>query len=773
MSLPPNTRGTRSRYNSPFPPAPTTSASESPRINTESERPRTHSDIWVEPSLAPARPSFAEAGIERHGVVANMAALGSLPTAKVMKAATTALDMAGRGAAGKKTTPLASTPGDSNATADATPEPPTVPSRPSSSQGKAEESTPAPVQTSTSVPMSVIAPVPEPVAVPAPLPATSVSGPPPLPAPLAITTTPTLVPAHTSMVAPQTPQQQMSPRRYVPQTTIMQQKMGQSVFALARPIHTYPQPAPPAAPQSVYPPRYLPPCDQLNRDYTDKVVESAVQEAIDQRRWPTAYALRTLYDDQRKNDRMVRLIDAVYTETADANQIQEFKNVMKHKKKEGKRDRTGELFFYNDGNDPVAPTNSSAGNAPASAYSTPSGLSGSGARTMSDAQARRSSFILSSASASPHKEYEHHVSKKHKGNNFTSSNLEMNGNASAENGVKVKTPHKHAHSDQNGTSNPAGHRRAGSLSSSSSLSSVDEQVLDGGEDASTTDSGAIQQDSTNDTAGPVDGIDDVAAPSQARNRPTPYANAKNSASAETHPDSGARNQHAPITAATGKGPKTYTFSTVTTTLSPVAAHSSSTHNNVHAASANYRQNSSANSSMAPAALLPSATLSPTPYLPSTSIVFKTKKDLNKASARSSQGDDDSMTGRMKREARKLTEKNTSTAESFERRGGRHQASLPLLPEPEYASDGVDSAVPTATGPKRALTKIRLLSGNRKTTRQTATNDDSDSLSSPTALSFANEIAPGSLSASRAGTPNTSNRPTRKGRTGTGLRVKTS
>ena len=122
-----------------------------------------------------------------------------------------------------------------------------------------------------------------------------------------------------------------------------------------------------------------------------------------------------------------------------------------------------------------------------------------------------------------------------------------------------------------------------------------------------------------------------------------------------------------------------------------------------------------------------------------------------------------------------TEKNTSTAESFERGRERHQKdiSLPLLPEPlnESASDGGDSVAPVA-GSRRGP-KIRLLNNNKKSTRQTAVNYDSDSLSSPTNLGFTADFAPGSLSASRAGTPNTFNRPTRKAKTGTGLRVKTS
>jgi hypothetical protein len=512
-------------------------------------------------------------------------------------------------------------------------------------------------------------------------------------------------------------------------------------------------------------PRYL--STGLNVEFTDKVVEAAVQEAVDQKRWPTAYALRTLYDEQRKNMRMVRLIDAIYTESADANEMQEFKMVMRHKKKEGKKDKTAEYYFCGDGSDPAPQSHSSAVHA--STYSTPSGRSASGARTMSDAQARRSSFAFSSVSASPHKEYEH-VSKKHKGNNFPSSNLEMNGNASAENGGKVRTPQKHLHGQQNGSSNAAGRGRSDSISSSSSLSSVDEQVLDGGEYTSTGESSHIPQDSASETAGRPSSLGGVAAPTQAHHRSTPYANAKNSASAENHARFGARNQPGPITAPTTKGPKTYTFSTVTTPSPAAAALSSSTNNHANAANSNHRPNSSSDNSMAPAALLPPATLSSAPYQPPTSIVFKTKKDLNKASARASYDENDEK-GRMKRDARKVTEKNTSTAESFERGRERHQTSLPLLPEFESVSDGGDSVA--VTGLRRgAKTKIRLLN-NKKSTRQNAVNYDSDSLSSPTNLSFAPDLAPGSLSVSRAGTPNIFIRPTRKAKTGTGLRVKTS
>ncbi|RFU26877.1 hypothetical protein B7463_g9475, partial [Scytalidium lignicola] len=112
------------------------------------------------------------------------------------------------------------------------------------------------------------------------------------------------------------------------------------------------------------------------------------------------------------------------------------------------------------------------------------------------------------------------------------------------------------------------------------------------------------------------------------------------------------------------------------------------------------------------------------------------------------------TTRMKRKAREITNE-AAIEESFV----RHR--LPV-PRAESASDGADSAPPS----KR--TRVRLL--NNQSIKKP--NYDSD-FSSPTTLSFQPDLAPGSAPTSRAGTPNAFGRPTRKAKTGTGLRVKTS
>jgi hypothetical protein len=633
----------------------------------------------IEPQLAPPRPSFAEAGIERHGVVANMAPLGTRPSARVLKASTKSEFMdSARGATTRRSgASSASTPSE----AITTPEPAVNIVRRRSLSAKAEnaEST------------------------------------------------------------PQTPQQQTpqvppaSARKSVPRPSTAAQHQGQGVFALQQ------SPLPTNAPRPFIP-SFLPPPTQfgpngeykIDLDITDRVVESAVQEALDNRRWPTAYALRTLYDDHRMNPRMVRLIDTIYNGRADEQQRKEFQGVMRHKKKEGKKDRTGEYYFNGDGSDPPPrPTQFQPVNYQ-TPFSTPPARSATGARSLSEAQGRRPSVNLSSVSAStsPQKDAEH-LSKRHKSNNFQpAQTLEVNGNASAGGKVKAEQPPA---PQENGISDSVGRARSGSSASSSALSSIDEQIL-------STDYGtsAVSQ-----AAAGAPGSGAASAHTQSR-----------SANAETHP--GVRNPPQPISVPHKPGPKTYTFSTVSTSPSSASAALPSPTNNIintRQSSSHRRQPSaSKGDAMAPAVLLPSSATGQ--QLP------KGKKESNKVTSRPSEDSEQTeRTLRMKRKARENTNKIASVPESFE----RNQV---LPPEVESVSDGGDVV---ALPPRR--TNIRLL--NKKTRQSQAANYDSDTLSSPTLLSFQPDLAPGSVSVSRAGTPSALSRPSRKAKTGTGLRVKTS
>lgn len=513
---------------------------------------------------------------------------------------------------------------------------------------------------------------------------------------------------------PQTPQTpQPSSRKSLPRpsTGTGGQQQGQGVFALQHsPLpmlgqrHSMSSFNPPPSqfgPNGEY---------RVDLEMTDRVVESAVQEALDNQRWPTAYALRTLYDDHRLNPRMVRLIDTIYSGRADDNQLKEFKGVMKHKKKEGKKDRTGEYYFNGDGSDPLpGPSQFSPSHTRTPSFSGPLGQPATGAQSVNMSSA--SASITPSASASPQKENEH-ISKKLKTSRFpVFPNLHqgMNGDAAG----KAKSPQKH---QQNGTAHTTGRPRSTSNTSTSSLSSVDEHILN---DEYRT------------------------SPPNVRAHPP-----SRSAHAETHP--GARHATRPINATKRTGPKTYTFSTVTASSS--AALSSPTNRSSHAR----LSSTSAGDVMAPAALLALAS--------SGAAQGKAKKDSKESPKVTGQVyDENDPAVRMKKKARQVTNKSVPVQESFERRRRAPRGS-------ESASERGGSVPPAVSTSKR--TTLRLLN---KKTRQSrgAVNYDSDTHSSPTLLSFQPDLAPGSRSVSRAGTPTTAGRPGRKAKTGTGLRVKTS
>lgn len=130
--------------------------------------------------------------------------------------------------------------------------------------------------------------------------------------------------------------------------------------------------------------------------------------------------------------------------------------------------------------------------------------------------------------------------------------------------------------------------------------------------------------------------------------------------------------------------------------------------------------------------------------------------------------------RLKRKAREITGK-TPTTESNDRHEVKtaKAAAVAVAEERDNQSDGGDSIAVKPTKKQKKIPKVRLLNRSRET-RQNS-RYASDEGSSPTELAFKAPFPPGdSLPSSRAGTPVTAaNRPTRKQKTGSGLRVKTS
>lgn len=82
-----------------------------------------------------------------------------------------------------------------------------------------------------------------------------------------------------------------------------------------------------------------------DKEFIDKVVEAAVDEALKHYRYPTAWALRTLYDEKAGDARFVAMLEDVFGQTADADTLRKFSKLMERKKREGKKDNQGCYYF--------------------------------------------------------------------------------------------------------------------------------------------------------------------------------------------------------------------------------------------------------------------------------------------------------------------------------------------------------------------------------------------------------------------------------------------
>ncbi|KAL1871874.1 hypothetical protein VTK73DRAFT_1842 [Phialemonium thermophilum] len=81
------------------------------------------------------------------------------------------------------------------------------------------------------------------------------------------------------------------------------------------------------------------------QDLADRVVEFAVEEALRHFRYPTAWALRTLYDENYGNAEFLTMLQEVYSQRASAETLAEFVRLMHDKKREGKKDNKGCYYF--------------------------------------------------------------------------------------------------------------------------------------------------------------------------------------------------------------------------------------------------------------------------------------------------------------------------------------------------------------------------------------------------------------------------------------------
>ena len=325
------------------------------------------------------------------------------------------------------------------------------------------------------------------------------------------------------------------------------------------------------------------------------------------------------------------------------------------------------------------------------------------------------------ASRSPHKDSGGHVHKKHKGNSYevkreTSPSLGVNGN---------------------GTMNGNNHPRSRSnsvFSSDSDLSSVNAELLE------TEESFAPSEQSPNQAAA------EDASPEASRNETWP-ATADDSHA----PAKGTQTQ--PMARQTALGPKSqhaWDASHVPSASSSTTTTNTNNKSPVPAVLANHNNHTN----NMPARLAE-------PFLPQPPETLSSQhpaqhpnlKSLKKASAGAVRAfDENDKRFQLRRAAKKTTETDATILDSDIRT---------QLKTRDPKSD------PEGGAATSQQTKLRLHSSraNKKF------NDESDDLSSPTLLSFQTDVAPGSSSNSRAGTPGILNRPTRKPKSG--LRMKTS
>ncbi|KAI1492122.1 hypothetical protein F5X96DRAFT_424651 [Biscogniauxia mediterranea] len=105
------------------------------------------------------------------------------------------------------------------------------------------------------------------------------------------------------------------------------------------------EPAPVHSSSPFHPPPATLSREPDDKELADKVVESAVDEALRHYRYPTAWALRLLYDENSSDPHFVSMIEDIYYQRADVETLQEFSRLIHEKKKDGKRDNKGCYYF--------------------------------------------------------------------------------------------------------------------------------------------------------------------------------------------------------------------------------------------------------------------------------------------------------------------------------------------------------------------------------------------------------------------------------------------
>ncbi|KAG6120995.1 hypothetical protein E4U13_005589 [Claviceps humidiphila] len=278
-------------------------------VTSEGSSSRTFMQKWLEPSVQ-SRPSYEEAGLSRHGVLETMAPLGALPKTKR--------------AAGDGTQPvrkiILKTPAMAAARLAAEQQ---EAARKAAEAGDGE------------APLMTISP-----------PASPLSA-------LAPPTTKRRLTAKAKMEAigedgDYEPTMAVNGRRRSRRVSLPSKKSTPT--ALLPP--TQPSSAKRERPRSssgialtITTPNRQTRSEGAERGLTARIVDAAVGEALKHYRYPTAWALRTLYDEKHGDTNFVSMIEDVFSQTADKETIEEFFRMMEQRKREGKKDKRACHYF--------------------------------------------------------------------------------------------------------------------------------------------------------------------------------------------------------------------------------------------------------------------------------------------------------------------------------------------------------------------------------------------------------------------------------------------
>lgn len=123
------------------------------------------------------------------------------------------------------------------------------------------------------------------------------------------------------------------------QHTVTRARRKSSARPSSPPIHTFSDSVHFQAPRSVAA------REPEDKDLADRVVEEAVDEALRHYRYPTAWALRLLYDENQSDPQFVSMIEDIYHQRADSETQKAFSRLMSEKKREGKKDNKGCYYF--------------------------------------------------------------------------------------------------------------------------------------------------------------------------------------------------------------------------------------------------------------------------------------------------------------------------------------------------------------------------------------------------------------------------------------------